>query len=71
MPLRSRWVVERTFAWLGRYRRLSKDYEHTPSSSEAVVKIAAIHHYLRRLYPVPVSESQRFRFEGHRPKHAA
>ena len=29
VPLRSRWVVERTFAWLGRYRRLSKDYEHT------------------------------------------
>lgn len=71
VPLRSRWVVERTFAWLGRYRRLSKDYEHTPSSSEAVVKIAAIHHDLRRLHPVPVAESQRFRFEGHRPKHAA
>jgi hypothetical protein len=30
VPLRSRWVVGRTFAWLGRYRRLSKDYEHTP-----------------------------------------
>ena len=71
VPLRSRWVVERTFAWLGRYRRLSKDYEHTPSSSEAMVKIAAIHHYLRRLYPVPVAESQRFRFVGHRPKQAA
>lgn len=71
VPLKSRWVVERTFAWLGRYRRLSKDYEHTPSSSEAVVKIAAIHHYLRRLHPVAVSDSQRFRFEGHRPKQAA
>ena len=52
----------------GPYRRLSKDYEHTPSSSEAVVQIAAIHHYLRRLYPVAVPDSQRFRFEGHRPK---
>ena len=71
VPLKSRWVVERTFAWLGRYRRLSKDYEHTPSSSEAVVKIAAIHHYLRRLYPVAVPDSQRFRFVGHRPKQAA
>jgi putative transposase len=71
VPLKSRWVVERTFAWLGRYRRLSKDYEHTPSSSEAVVKIAAIHPYLRRLYAVPGSPSQRFRFEGHRPKQAA
>jgi putative transposase len=70
VPLRSRWVVERTFAWLGRYRRLSKDYEHTPSSSEAVVQIAAIHHYLRRLHPVAVPDSQRFRFEGHRPKQA-
>ncbi len=71
VPLRSRWAVERTFAWLGRYRRLSKDYEHTTSSSEAVVKIAAIHHYLRRLHPVAVPESQRFRFVGHRPKQAA
>jgi len=71
VPLKSRWVVERTFAWLGRYRRLSRDYEHTPSSSEAVVKIAAIHHYLRRLYPAAVPKSQRFRFVGHRPKHAA
>jgi putative transposase len=64
-------VVERTFAWLGYYRRLSKDYEHTPTSSTAVVQIAAIHHYLRRLDPVAVSVSQRFRFEGHRPKQAA
>jgi transposase len=57
VPLRSRWVVERTLACLGRYRRLRKDYEHTPSSSEAVLKIAAIHHYLRRLYPVAVPKS--------------
>ncbi len=71
VPLRSRWVVERTFAWLGRYRRLSKDYEHTPQSSEAMVKLAGIHHYLRRLCPAQVSWSQRFRFEGHRPKAAA
>ncbi len=71
VPLKSRWVVERTFAWLGRYRRLSRDYEHTPSSSAAVVKIAAIHHYLRRLYPAAVPDSQRFRFVGHRPKQAA
>jgi putative transposase len=71
VPLRSRWVVERTFAWLGRYRRLSKDYEHLPESSEAVIKIAAIHHYLRRLCPNKRSRSQRFRFKGHRPKQAA
>lgn len=71
VPLRSRWVVERTFAWLGRYRRLNRDYEHTPESSEAVVKIAAIHHYLRRLCPNRTARSQRFRFKGHRPKSAA
>lgn len=71
IPLRSRWVVERTFAWLGRYRRLSKDYEHLPDSSEAIVKVAAIHHYLRRLCPKKAARSQRFRFKGHRPKQAA
>jgi putative transposase len=70
-PLKSRWVVERTLAWLGRYRRLSKDYEHLPASSEAVVKIAGIHHYLRRLCPNQRARSQRFRFKGHRPKQAA
>lgn len=71
IPLKSRWVVERTFAWLGRYRRLSKDYEHTTESSEAVVKVAGIHHYLRRLAPSRKARSQRFRFKGHRPKPAA
>jgi putative transposase len=44
-----RWVVERTFAWLGRNRRLSKDYERVPSSSETVVYIASIRLMLRRL----------------------
>jgi len=68
VKLPKRWVVERTFAWLGRYRRLSKDYEHLPESSEAVVKIASIHYYLRRLRPRPAAHSQRFRFTGHRPK---
>jgi putative transposase len=71
VPLRSRWVVERTLAWLGRYRRLSKDYEHTTESSEAVLKVAGIHHYLRRLCPQRVAKSQRFRFKGHQPKRAA
>lgn len=71
VPLHVRWVVERTFAWQGRYRRLSKDYEHLPESSEAVIKIAAIHHMLRRLRPKPVARSQRFRFKGHRRKQAA
>lgn len=46
-----RWVVERTFAWFGRYRRLSKDYEQDPASSESVVYIASIHTFIRRLAP--------------------
>jgi putative transposase len=37
-----RWVVERTFAWLGRYRRLSRDHEELPETSEAAVLIAMI-----------------------------
>jgi putative transposase len=49
--LHRRWVVERTFAWLGRYRRNSKDYERRTDASEAVLKISAIHHMVRRLRP--------------------
>jgi len=44
-----RWVVERTFAWLGHSRRLSKDYEGLASSSEAMIYIAMIRIMLRRL----------------------
>jgi putative transposase len=44
-----RWVVERTFGWLSRYRRLSKDYEYLPESSEAMIYIAMIHIMVRRL----------------------
>ncbi len=47
--LPKRWVVERTFAWLGKYRRLSKDYEYLPKSSEAFVYLASIHLMSRRL----------------------
>jgi putative transposase len=47
--LKRRWVVERTIAWLGRCRRLSKDYEGTTGSSEAWVKLAMIHLMARRL----------------------
>jgi putative transposase len=44
-----RWVVERTFAWLGRFRRLSKDYEYLPATSEAVIHLAMIQLLVRRL----------------------
>jgi putative transposase len=46
-----RWTVERTFAWLGKCRRLSKDREKTVASAEAVVKLAMIHLMLNRLQP--------------------
>ena len=44
-----RWVVERTFAWTGRYRRLSKDYEYEIKSSQAMFYLAMSHLMLRRL----------------------
>ena len=44
-----RWIVERTFGWLGRYRRLSKDYEYHTASSEAWIRVAMIHIMVRRL----------------------
>ncbi len=44
-----RWVVERTFGWLGRWRRLSKDYEHLPEVSEAMVTLAMIRLMLHRV----------------------
>ena len=46
-----RWMVERTFAWLGRCRRLTKDREKSVRSSEAFVKLAMIHLMLNRLHP--------------------
>ena len=44
-----RWVVERTFGWLGRYRRHSKDYETLTESSEAHIRIAMTHLMLQRI----------------------
>lgn len=47
--LPKRWIVERTFGWLNYRRRLSKDYEHNPRSSEAMVHIAMIYLMVKRL----------------------
>ena len=44
-----RWVVERTFAWLGRYRRLSKDYEYLSQTSEVMIQAAMIGLMVKRL----------------------
>jgi putative transposase len=49
--LPKRWVAERTFAWLGRARRLSKDYERRTDSSEAMIRIRGIQLLLNRTIP--------------------
>jgi putative transposase len=47
--LPKRWIVERTFGWFGKYRRLSKDYECLTENSEATIKLAMINLMIRRL----------------------
>jgi putative transposase len=47
--LPKRWIVERTFAWLGRDRRLSKDDEYVTQTSETMIRVAMIHLRVRRL----------------------
>ena len=51
-----RWVVERSHAWSGRYRRLSKEYEVWPEYTETVIYLASCHRLLQRLYPNPHTE---------------
>jgi putative transposase len=67
--LPQRWVVERTFAWLGRYRRHSRDYERHTASSEAMIQISMIHRMARRIQPGP--KPQRFRYRKRRRRKAA
>jgi putative transposase len=50
-PLEKRWVIERTNAWHGRYRRNSKDYERNVESSTAMIQISNIHLMLNKLAP--------------------
>jgi putative transposase len=66
--LPQRWVVERTFAWLGRYRRHSRDYERQTASSEAMIQISMIHRMAQRLKPT--RHNQRFHYRRQRPKRA-
>jgi putative transposase len=54
-----RWVVERTFAWLGSSRRLSKDYEELTDNSEAMLQIAMIRLMLNRLCRQPQPQQRR------------
>jgi transposase len=49
--LPKRWIVERTLAWFGKYRRMSKDYEFLPNSSEAMIRWAMVNRMLRHLAP--------------------
>jgi putative transposase len=51
VPLPKRWIVERTLAWLGRNRRLSRDYEHLTECSETWVYLASIRLLVQRLAP--------------------
>ena len=57
-----RWVVERTNAWFGKYRRNSKDYERTVESSEAMLKVSTIHLMLQRLKPSREKKTPEFHY---------
>ena len=67
--LPQRWVVERTFAWLGRYRRHSRDYERLTASSEAMIQISMIHRMAQRIKPRP--KAVRFHYRPQRRKRAS
>lgn len=53
-----RWVVERTFGWMGWYRGLSRDYEYCVRHSESMIRLSQIHLMIRRLKPQPKPEKR-------------
>jgi hypothetical protein len=61
-------VVERAFAWLGRYRRMRKDYEYEAAHSEAWIQISTIHMMLRRLMPNTENPEPTFQYPNGREK---
>jgi len=62
VKLPRRWIVERTFAWLGRYRRNSRDYERSAGSSAAMIQVSSIHRMLRLLKPDPSKTPVPFKY---------
>lgn len=62
--LPKRWVAERTFAWLGRSRRLSKDYERHTTSSETMIRASGVHRMLKRVAPQNVYPPFRYRLNS-------
>jgi transposase len=66
--LRRRWVVERTFGWLMRYRRLARDYERTTANSEAMIYWATVIIMTRRLARYETGQPPIQRWAGERPR---
>ena len=61
VTLSRRWVVERSFAWLGRSRRHSRDYEKSTCMSVAFIRVSGIHHMLNRLRPKPQGSTSKYK----------
>lgn len=66
--LPKRWVVERTLAWQGRYRQLSKEYDYIPKVSESWVQISALHLMVRRYRPDKEHQQPAFKYPKPRRK---
>jgi putative transposase len=68
VKLPRRWVVERTFAWIGRYRRNSRDYEWFAATGESMIRISAIHRMLRKLSPDQSKKPIPFKYRETKPE---